>query len=115
VKSEHGSLFGSSSVEPYAPSTGPALDLVEFCHRHVAQPVNDDGRFHSYYGHFHLEFDRDAGRELFRSQINLIFARNGLAYELHSNGGVERLAPPVLRESLRSALLKLATQDWMIC
>jgi hypothetical protein len=53
-----------------------------------------------------LEFDREAGQESYRSQINRIFARNGLAYELRSNGAVERLAPPVLHETLRSATFR---------
>ena len=60
--------------------------------------------FHSYYGHAHLDFDRASGRVAFAEQINRIFARNGLAYELRDTGRVERLAPPVLRESLRSAV-----------
>ncbi len=98
----HSSLFGSSGTEPYAPPTPIALDLIEFCWRHVAQP--NERTFHSYYGHAHLEFDRDSGRVAFAEQINRIFSRNGLAYELRDTGRVERLAPPVLRESLRSAV-----------
>ena len=102
VKSDN-SLFGPYNVEPHVPAIASALDLVEFCYRHVAQPNHDD-RIHSYFGHYHLDFDRETGRESFRSQINRIFARNGLAYELRSNGAVQRLAPPVLHESLRSAV-----------
>jgi hypothetical protein len=68
----------------------------------VAQP--DERGFHSYHSHAHLDFDRESGRQAFAEQINRIFARNGLAYELRDTGRVERLAPPVLHESLRSTV-----------
>lgn len=96
------SMFGSYETEPYAPATSIALDLVEFCWRHVAQP--DERSFHSYYSHAHLDFERESGRQAFGEQINRIFARNGLAYELRDTGTVERLAAPVLHESLRSTV-----------
>jgi hypothetical protein len=89
----------------YAPPTPAILDLLEFCHRHVAQA--NQVIAHSYFGHNHyIEFDREGGQESYRSHVNGIFARNALAYELRPTGAVERLAPPVLRESLRSALFQ---------
>lgn len=88
--------------DPYAPDTPVVLDLIEFCHLHVSSPIQSG--FHSYFGHNHLTFDREAGQESYRAQINRIFARNSIAYELRANGIVERLAPPVLRDSLRSAV-----------
>lgn len=91
-------------VRPYAPPTPAVLDLLEFCHRHVAQP--NQGSSRCYDGYFHLEYDRVAGQDSYRSQMNSILARNGLAYELRPPGTVERLAPPVLRESLRSAVFQ---------
>lgn len=91
-------------VRPYAPPTPAVLDLLEFRHRHIAQP--NQGSFHDWYGHYHLGFDREAGQNSYRSQMNSILARNGLAYELRPSGTVERLAPPVLRESLRSAVFQ---------
>lgn len=83
-----------------APATLSALDLVEFCYKHVAQPIQQS--FHGFFGHYHLDFDQMAGREDFRVSINQIFARNGLVYELKENGQIARSAPPVLRESLQS-------------
>ena len=96
-------------VTPYAPPTPTVLDFIEFCRRHIAEPIQS--RFHSYYGHYHLDFDRETGQSAYRSQMNRIFARNGLAYELVSVGIVERLAPPVLRDSLRSALFRTTDPD----
>lgn len=97
-------MFGSYETEPYAPATAIGLDLVEFCWRHVAQPV--ERSFHSYHSHSHLTFERESGRQTFADQINRVFARNGLAYELRESGRVERLAPPVLRENLRGAVFR---------
>jgi hypothetical protein len=100
-------VFVTPTTEPYTPPTPLVLDVIEFCHRHVAQPL-EDGSYHRHSHqrttHRHLEFDRQAGQESYRSQVNRVFARNGLAYELRVDGTVERLAPPVLRENLRSAV-----------
>lgn len=100
-------VFVSPTIEPYAPPTPTVLDFIEFCHRHVAQPL-EDGSYHKHSHqrttHRHLEFDRQAGEESYRTQINRIFARNGLAYELNADGTVQRLAPAVLHEALRSAV-----------
>jgi len=87
--------------EDEIPPTLAALDLVEFCHRHVASPIQ--GAYHSFYRHYHLTFDDEGGRTDFRNRVNLIFARNELAYELQPNGEVIRLAPPILREALAVA------------
>jgi len=80
------------------------LDLIEFCHRHVAKPIQ--GAYHSFFGHYHLTFDSEAGQVDFRERINRIFARNGMAYELRKNGQIVRLAPEVLREALQAAVFR---------
>ncbi|MEZ4702948.1 MAG: hypothetical protein R2834_21625 [Rhodothermales bacterium] len=99
--------FYSTSREPHAPPTAVVLDLLEFCHRNIAKPIQ--GSFHSYFGHHHLTFDVPTGQFDFRSAVNRIFSRNGIAYELTSEGQIQRLAPPVLRESLASG--QFATGD----
>ena len=84
------------------PPTIAILDLTEFCHRSVAKPIQ--GSYHSFFEHYHLDFDREQGREEYREDINRIFARNGLAYELSLEGKITRLGPEGLREALRTAL-----------
>jgi hypothetical protein len=74
------------------------MDLIEFCHDHVAETVPTS--FHSFFGHQHLTFDRMPGQADFRAAINRIFARNQLAYELRDSGQIQRLAGPVLHEAL---------------
>ena len=84
----------------YSPNTIDVLDVLEFCCRHVAEPSKGD--YHCYFRHFHLSFDREAGRRKFSEEVNRLFSRNGLAYTLTEEGNIERLAPPALREELTS-------------
>lgn len=104
----------SSELKAFAPDTLLALDFIEFCYRSVGKPIR--GSHHSFFGHYHLTFDVEEGRETFRADINRIFSRNNLAYELDSAGQVVRLAPAVLRESLSSAVFRTGdtTLDTML-
>ena len=74
------------------------MDLVEFCHEHVAETVPTS--YHSFFGHQHLAFERAPGQVEFRAAVNRIFARNQLAYEVTDKGQIRRLAGPVLHEVL---------------
>lgn len=85
------------------PQTVDILDLIGFCWKYIAKP--ELGSYHRSIDHYHLQFDVEEGREKFREEINEIFSRNDLAYELKEKGQIERLAPPVLRELLDSAQL----------
>ncbi|MCM2285927.1 MAG: hypothetical protein NDI81_14170 [Desulfobacula sp.] len=87
---------------PYAPETLDILDFIQFCYRHVSKAVQ--GSYHSYFRHHHLSFDRDTGRDTFRDRINRIFSRNGIAFDLRVDGSINRIAPPVLANDLRSPL-----------
>ena len=72
------------------------LNLVEFTHRHVAQPINQG--FHSHFTHYHLDFNGPQGKQEFAADVNALFVRFGLAFRLEPNGQVVRLAPPVLQD-----------------
>ena len=87
-----------------APPTLAILDFVEFCHEHVAAPTSV--RYHDYLQHHHLVFDREQGQTDFRMAVNRIFARNHLSYELDDDGEVQRLAAPVLNETLDMAVFR---------
>jgi hypothetical protein len=84
------------------PATSTVMDLLEFCHDHVAEAI--PGSYHSFFGHHHLDFDRDKGQEQFRERVNRILSRNKLAFELNKDGTVSRLAPPALQETLVSQI-----------
>lgn len=89
------------------PQTRNILDMIEFCWRCIGKPIRKG--YHKFFNHHHLDFDIDAGRDEFQNDVNRIFRRNGLAYELSWNGCVERLAPQVLREELATS--QFATGD----
>jgi hypothetical protein len=92
------------------PETLPALEVVEFCFRHVSMPVAPDP--HDYFFHRHyLHFQRGMGQEEFARDVNSILARNHLAYELQLDGQMRRLLPPVLREALASAQFTSEDQE----
>lgn len=78
------------------PDTIDVLDLIQFCHNHIAKPV--DGN--DIYGNYTIQYDTKHGQNEFRERINLVFSRNGLIYELQDDGSVIRRGPPVLCETL---------------
>jgi hypothetical protein len=83
------------------PADGELFDLVEFAHEHVAEALNP--KFHSYGSHSHYEYDQDSGRQRFADDVNRIFERNGMAFEL-IDGEVTRIAPPVIDDALARTL-----------
>ncbi|MBL8450678.1 MAG: hypothetical protein JNM32_12270 [Dechloromonas sp.] len=90
--------------EAFAPDTLLILDFIEFVHDSVARPIQ--GKHHEFFSHYHLTFDQSAGQAEFRATINRIFARNGLAYEMLSDGRIVRVLPPVLGEQLKRTLFR---------
>lgn len=91
------------------PSTLSVLDFLEFCHSGIGKPVKND--YHSYFNHHHLIFNQEEGQVAFREDINRIFSRNGIAYELSSGGLIVRLAPPGLGDVLKSAEFRTGDID----
>ncbi len=85
------------------PADGDVFDLIEFAYEFIAEA--QDPSFHSFMGHSHYSYDREAGRARFTEDVNRIFERNGIAFELQS-GEVIRLGPTVLHESLAQTVFK---------
>jgi hypothetical protein len=81
------------------PPVGVLMDLIEFCWRAVGRVQR--GRDHSYFSHYHVSFDVEAGRDEFEEDVNRIFRRNGLAYTLTSSGSIERVLPAELEARVR--------------
>jgi hypothetical protein len=84
------------------PDTLAILDALEFLYRHAS--AASAGKYHSFFDHHHLHFDRAAGRKQLRDDVNRLLARNGLVYELNEDGRIARLAPKVVEEQLRRHL-----------
>lgn len=93
------------------PPTPTALDVIDFITRHVAKPTNRVS--HDYFRHDHLVFDETMddptsdecrsvreGRREFRKDVDLIFARNGLAFTIGDDNKVQRLGPVEARRML---------------
>lgn len=89
------------------PDTPVILDLLEFCAASVGQPVQ--GSYHSFFRHHHLSWERESGLASFVADVNLLFSRNGVAFELTPDGQACRLLPAPLAEALSSTLF--STED----
>lgn len=89
------------------PATPDVMDLLEFCASSVGEPIQDS--YHEYYKHHHLSWNKDQGLANFVQAVNVIFVRNGIAYELTDKGHARRLLPQPFAEMLGRTLFK--TED----
>jgi hypothetical protein len=90
-------IYGRNSEDEQPPSDGQIFDLIEFSYEHVSEPTVH--AFHSFFGHSHYSYNQKSGREKFEQEVNRLFERNGMAFNLE-HGEVTRLAPAVLQETL---------------
>ena len=81
--------LGDWPREHEQPDTITAMDLVVFGWHHAQEPTVDS--HHSYFGHDHYTFDQAAGRERWRTEINHILNRNGVALRQEPDGRVVRV------------------------
>ncbi len=78
--------------EKYVPNKYDVLDFVEFCYDKITD--YEEGRYHSYYRHYHLSFSDDTqNKDEFRDEINKLFERNRIIFYLDENGMVKRHLP----------------------
>jgi hypothetical protein len=95
-------LWPPDQLRAGEPATdGQVFDAVEYAYEHVAEPR--DPSYHSYMSHSHWSYDQERGRAKFQEDVNLLFQRNGLAFEL-KDGEVKRIAPAVLDEALEQSV-----------
>lgn len=83
------------------PGTAVILDILDFVALHMDEPSArvPDGRF----GHEHLFFEHDKrwftpGQAQFSKDVDLIFARNGIAFTFGDDMRIRRLGPPEARQ-----------------
>ena len=79
------------------PADGQVFDLIEFSYEHIAEPIA--GSNHPYLQHTHYSYNQRAGQTKFEEEVNRLFERNGMAFEL-KHGQVTRMAPAGLQEAL---------------
>jgi hypothetical protein len=94
--------------EGQVPADPHIFDLIEFSYEHVALP--EPYGFHSYWRHDHFNYDQEKGRAQFAEEINRVFERQGLAFEL-VHGEVTRIAPTGLQEALAETVFKSGDDD----
>lgn len=74
------------------PNTIAILDFLEFVAKNMG--LVGSRSYHPYWKHYDLSFDRDAGDaglENFKNEINTIFRRNQIAFEMDENGKIQRV------------------------
>ena len=117
IKAEIPALAGEARVWQFSsidmPETTVILDVIEFCWEYVSKP--EQGGYHQFFGHHHLNFDDGAGRAEFRGNINRIFRRNGVAFTLTEGGMIERTISETLSDELRPANFRTRDAGWMNC
>lgn len=66
------------------------LDFIEYIFSNIKD--YDDGHLHPYFNHTHLVFfETNETASIFLVEINRMFTRTGLLYELKDNGEIERV------------------------
>lgn len=91
------------------PETPVILDLVEFCATAVGEPIL--GSYHSYQHHHHMSWDRAAGLAAFVGEVNTLFQRNGIAFELSAEGQARRILPQPMAQALGWAMFRTGDDE----
>ena len=61
------------------------FDPLQYAYEHVAQPI--PGGYHSHFSHSHHDYDQEAGRKQLAEEVNRLFERNGIAFQLSATRG----------------------------
>jgi hypothetical protein len=102
-------LWPPDQIGANPPATdGQVFDAVEYSYQHVAEP--GEPSYHSYMSHSHYGYNQEVGRARFQDDINTLFQRNGLAFELR-DGEVTRISPAVLHEALDTAIFQTGDNE----
>lgn len=100
----HVPTLGGVPIDQQHPTTATAMDVVEFCWRHIQEPhvVNH----HSFFHHDHYQFDQTAGRKRWCTEINRILGLNGVALRLEPDGRAVRVGTVAAELTIRSPVPK---------
>ena len=108
---ELASEYSDSWVPPSdsLPSTLAILDFIEFIARNIGEPTQVG--WHNFHSHHHLKLDREAGLKKFVEDINRIFSRNSIAYELGESGTIERTVPVPMADLVKRTGFRTGDND----
>lgn len=77
------------------------LDFIEFVFKHICDVQN--GKYHDFFKHYELTFPlTDNAKEKYISDINEIFRRNCIAFQLNDNGEIQRILDKELNNLIAS-------------
>jgi hypothetical protein len=76
------------------------FDIVEYIGHRLSKPSNR--KFHPYLHHFELDFDKQAGRAQYISEVNSILRRGGTVFEMSEAMQIHRVGSPEVQTALRS-------------
>lgn len=95
-----------SQQEPYSKSEQfkyNVLDFIEFVHKHLCDVQN--GQYHAFFHHYELNFlDATTVKDKFIRNINEIFERNNVAFELCVDGQIQRIIDKQLNILVETAM-----------
>ena len=77
--------------------------------RNIGEP-NQVG-WHDPFSHHHLKLNREAGLKKFVEDINRIFSRNDLVYELSESGAIERTVPAPMADLVKRTGFRTGDND----
>ncbi len=80
------------------------LDMIEFLYDHVSKPV--DGFYHNYSncGWHYQTFDKQAGQQYFREEVNSLLVDYGDGYELTADGEIVTLESQGIEHLINATL-----------
>lgn len=85
--------------------TYDVLDFIEFTYRHINDVQN--GAYHDYFKHYELKFPgTTVARVRFVSEINEIFERNYVGFQLCDDGNIQRIVDEVLLHPIYSSKME---------
>lgn len=76
------------------------FDVIEYVGQRVSKPSKAE--YHSFMRHYELDFEKKAGRQQFRTEVNQILSRGGTVFEMNSQMQVQRIGSPEAQAALRS-------------
>jgi len=74
------------------------FDILEYVGDHISLPV--EASYHEYFHHYELKFDREAGRQQFRNDVNAILSRGGTVFEMDLKMQIRRSGSPEVQTVL---------------
>lgn len=92
-----------NKIDTYA-----TLDFIEFCYKHICD-ADYRGDHHEYFKYRYLKFkDSDNGKKKFQEEINTLFRRNGIGYQLDVKGQINRI---IEKEFVSIVMQRFTTKD----